>query len=200
VRSFRPRHNSWPFAFLISFVFFIFGPSVEKSLLAQEVGEVADAENSILHSPRSALVKSAVIPGWGQIYNNQRIKVPIIYAGLGGVSILAVYFNSRHTQYDQAYLFKVFEGQEGLEYPQFESDYNDIAQGRNIAAESLRLQRNSLRRNRDLSVLGILAVYSLNLLDAYVNGHLVDFDVKEDISLGPDLNNSTPVLSLKIVF
>jgi len=172
----------------------------EHALFAQESNDESQVESSILHSPKSALLKSAMVPGWGQIYNKQRIKVPVIYAGLGGIGALAVYFNSRHTLYDQAYLFKVFEGQEGVQYPQYESDYNEIAQGRNIGAESLRLQRNAHRRNRDLSVVGILAVYSLNLLDAYVNGHLVDFDVKEDISLGPDLENRTPVLSLKIKF
>lgn len=167
-------------------------------LLGQDQEVEKLLSGSIHHSPKGALLKSAVLPGWGQVYNGQKIKVPVIYAGLGAVGSMAIYFNSRHTKYDQAYLFKVFEGQEGVQYPQYESDYNEIAQGRNISAESLRLQRNAHRRNRDLSVLGVLAVYSLNLLDAYVNGHLVDFDVNEDISLGPKLENSLPVLSLKI--
>lgn len=177
------------------------GPVVGYAkLCAQDTNPASTQNDSEMHSPKSALMKSALVPGWGQIYNHQKIKVPVIYAGIGGIGALAVYFNSRHTKYDQAYLFKVFEGQEGVQYPQYESDYNSIAAGRNISAESLRLQRNAHRRNRDLSVLGVLAVYSFNLLDAYVNGHLVDFDVKDDISIGPELKGKTAVLSLKLSF
>src|SRR5689334_16330802 len=35
------------------------------------------------HSPRKAAIRSALIPGWGQVYNKRIWKVPIIYGALG---------------------------------------------------------------------------------------------------------------------
>src|ERR1700749_5064202 len=34
------------------------------------------------HSPHKAVMHSLMVPGWGQVYNRQYWKVPIIYGGL----------------------------------------------------------------------------------------------------------------------
>src|SRR5688500_14154300 len=36
-----------------------------------------------VYNPGKAAMRSAIIPGWGQIYNRKYWKVPIIYAALG---------------------------------------------------------------------------------------------------------------------
>src|SRR5476651_1492978 len=41
------------------------------------------------HSPHKAVMHSLLIPGWGQIYNHQVWKVPVIYGVLG---TLAYYY------------------------------------------------------------------------------------------------------------
>ncbi|HVV56265.1 MAG TPA: DUF5683 domain-containing protein, partial [Mucilaginibacter sp.] len=46
-----------------------------------------------LHSPHKALIRSLIIPGWGQLYNRQWWKVPIIYAGLGLLGDVVVFNN-----------------------------------------------------------------------------------------------------------
>ncbi|MEX1055143.1 MAG: DUF5683 domain-containing protein, partial [Rhodothermales bacterium] len=71
------------------------------------------------HSPRGALWRAAAIPGWGQLYNRQVYKVPIVYAGLGGLAASAIVVNRRYLLYRHSYLFLARQE----DFPHYESDY-----------------------------------------------------------------------------
>src|SRR3569833_1196015 len=47
------------------------------------------------HSPHKAVIRSLIIPGWGQIYNHRIWKVPIIYGVLGSLGVAFV-FNAQN--------------------------------------------------------------------------------------------------------
>ena len=58
------------------------------------------------HSPKKATIMSACLPGLGQVYNRKWWKVPIVYAGLGGLGYMAYNNYYEYKLYLHAYEFK----------------------------------------------------------------------------------------------
>lgn len=153
--------------------------------------------------PKKALVR-ALVPGWGQLYNRQYLKMPIVYAGLGLIGAGAVYANGRYLRYRHAYLFTARRNDAGQPvFPQYAGDYalllseldlppestldtQEIARRRARLEPQFRTQRDNFRRNRDLLYIGIGLWYGLTILDAYVSAHLFDFEVGEDLAVHMD--------------
>lgn len=151
---------------------------------------VAQSDSDNYRSPRGALIRSVIVPGWGQLYNGHYYKIPIVYAGLGSLAYIVAGTNSEYKLYRHAFQYKAWEETIGEDEPnpvaEFESDYLRLLarEGLNeISASSLEPARDRLRRNRDFAILGIGIVYGLATLDAYVSAHLLDFDIGDDLSL-----------------
>jgi len=73
----------------------------------------------------------------------------------------------------------------------------------NYTNEDLLVRKDYYRRNRDLCYILTGAVYVLNIIDAYVDAHLKDFDVGDDLTLQihPSFNllsNGMPVTGLSL--
>ena len=65
------------------------------------------------HSPKKATIMSACLPGLGQVYNGKWWKVPIVYAGLGGLGYLVYNNNYEYRSYLHAYEYKTGDLPEG---------------------------------------------------------------------------------------
>jgi hypothetical protein len=150
---------------------------------------VADAESGD-HSPGGALWRAFAVPGWGQVYNRQFVNLPFLYGAIGGLAFLASDINGDYRLYRRAYLYKSF--QERVDSGQLTENPNETlkpyydelsARFGAISSSPLRDRRDNLRRNRDLSFVGIGLVYGLSVLDAYISAHLLDFDVDEDLTV-----------------
>lgn len=153
------------------------------------------------HSPKKAALYSALLPGAGQVYNhrakpkgkkNAFWKIPIIYAGLGATAYFAVENHRLQKMFKDEYTYRVQNnGETNLEnYDQYDN------QG------ILTLYEQS-QRSRDLMIFAFIAVYGLNVLDAHVEAHFVNFDVSKDLSLNikPVMHDfSTPGLALSLNF
>lgn len=180
----------------------VLGGMLPRPATAQ-IDTTATTEDTLpeTHSPKSALWRAAVVPGWGQYYNRQPLKIPLVYAGLGGFTAAALYTNSRYLLYRHAFLFTASQNDNGdPNFPQYSDDYARLLNDLGLAPESelsedeidsrrarlepqFKAQRDNLRRNRDLLYFGIVFWYGLTVLDAFVSAHLLDFDVGEDLTV-----------------
>lgn len=123
------------------------------------------------HAPTRAAMLSAVLPGMGQVYNGRYWKVPIIYAGFAGV-VYAVNFNNTEYQFlRNAYIAKV------------DGNPNTIDPFPNVEAYRLEREMNRFRRFLEISYIAGAALYLLNILDASVDAHLLDFDVGDELTI-----------------
>jgi hypothetical protein len=127
-------------------------------------------------NPRTATIRSALIPGWGQAYNKQYWKIPLIYAALGTTGYIFVYNIKNYNLFKNAYKQSVIDG--GID-----NDPNIDPSVRLYSQASLLANRNVFRQNIDYSVLFFLLFWGLNVVDATVSAHLRTFDVSDDISL-----------------
>ena len=152
------------------------------------------------HNPRLATRRSLILPGWGQAYNREYWKIPLVYGALSIPTITFIYNNNIYKEarfaYDARFKATVDGGSDSTDYKTLEYKYQkaDI--------NAIVTLRNAARRDRDYSVLWFLVVWGLNVADATVFGHLKDFDVSNDLSMNvkPNFNTTTRTPGLSFTF
>jgi hypothetical protein len=134
------------------------------------------------HSPRIAARRSAMLPGWGQIYNKKYWKLPIVYGALGVTTYIFLDNIKTYREYRFAYNARY---KASLPLPNRDStDYFKIKDVYKIySPETIRAARNKFRQYVDYSVIFFLVFWGLNVVDATVDGHLKAFDVSPNLSL-----------------
>jgi len=152
------------------------------------------------HDPAKATRRSAIIPGWGQAYNHQYWKIPIVYGVLAVPASLFVYNNKWYKKTKDAY--EIVVNEETDRYDEIDPKLIDPATGMPLSAQDLQYYRNTFRRDRDYSILFFLIAWGVNVVDATVFGHLKDFDVSDDLSmhLQPDYNPVTKQPNIGLAF
>jgi hypothetical protein len=110
-----------------------------------------------------------IIPGGGQFYNKRYWKLPIIWAADGAAGYY-LYFNySEYIGFKHAYQ-DMYDGKI-TEYRNFTSQ------------EALRNYRDYYRKNYETSMIIGIGVHLLTVIEAYVDRHLMEFDISEDLSI-----------------
>ena len=129
-------------------------------------------------SPSKAAFFSAVIPGGGQIYNKKYWKVPLAWAAVGIPTYFYLDNNSEYKRYRTAYKQRKIG----------ERDEFTLDDGTElISLTGLERAQKTLRGNRDLSLLVVLLGYVLQIVEASVNAHLLQFDASDNISINPSI-------------
>ncbi len=114
-------------------------------------------------SPWGAVGRSAILPGWGQIYNESYWKAPVIWSVMGWFVYSWIDNNNSYNDYKNLY---------------------------SETGNSLYLDyRNFYRDQRDEFAIYLLLTYFLNLVDAYVDAHLFDFSVDANNMTGTKMLN-----------
>jgi Family of unknown function (DUF5683) len=127
--------------------------------------------------PRVATVRSAILPGWGQITNRKYWKLPLVYGALGVTAGIFVYNIKTFKEAKAAYI----NATDGILTNDFEipEPYFSVKD----QPERIRSFRNQIRQNVDYSALFFLIFWGLNVVDATVDAHLRYFDVGDKLSL-----------------
>lgn len=124
-------------------------------------------------SPSKAAFYSAVIPGLGQAYNKRYWKIPIIY---GALATSMYYYSTNNTEFKR-YRTAFLQRKSG-ETDEFANVFSD---------RGLENAQSILRKNRDSSLLTFAGLYALQILEASIDAHLLQFDVSDDVTFDPKL-------------
>lgn len=127
-------------------------------------------------APSKAAFYSAVFPGMGQIYNKKYWKAPIVWAGMATSTSIYLFNNNEYKRYRRAFR----QRESGLQ-DEFTLDNGTEVISRNGLISAQR----TLRNNRDLSLLATVLVYVLQIVEASVNAHLLQFDTSDQLSVKP---------------
>ncbi len=122
-------------------------------------------------SPSKAAFYSAIFPGGGQIYNKKYWKAPIVWGAMGTSIYLYLDNNKEYDRYRTA--FKLREA--GLQ-----DEFADI-----VSRNGLISAQKTLKSNRDLAMLTTVVFYVLQIVEASVNAHLLQFNTNDNLSFTP---------------
>ncbi|MDG1291769.1 MAG: DUF5683 domain-containing protein [Flavobacteriaceae bacterium] len=126
-------------------------------------------------TPSKAAFYSSIVPGLGQIYTGKYWKVPIIYGGLGASGYFYFYQTKQMNSFRDIYKRRI-------------AGYTDDKYANRILQNDQLIQgMNFHKRYRDLAVLYFMGFYLLNILDANVGAHLMQFNVNDQLTLRPQL-------------
>jgi hypothetical protein len=147
---------------------------------------------TIENKPGAAFIRS-VVPGLGQITNNQKWKAPVVWvATVGGIATIS-YWGSKFKGYRKVILASdaagetssTFQPAKGLFDGGLNIGFKEDSSLEPVTINNTRFKTviERYRRYRDLTVIGFSVGYLIVGVEAYVAAHLKNFDVSDDISL-----------------
>ena len=147
---------------------------VDKASPADTLGKVIIEEKGLSRHQRAALY-SAILPGLGQAYNRQYYKLPIIYGAAITLGYFLVTNQQAYALYRDELIYRLDTRTDANPDPRLR--FTSLTQ-----LQVLRL-RDRYRRDRDFTIIISGLIYLLQIADAHVFSHLLDFNVSNDLSI-----------------
>ncbi len=151
--------------------------SISKSIGKEVIIDSMVSKPMNILAPSRAAFYSAVLPGLGQAYNKKYWKIPIVYAALG----TGIYFYLDNDKIYQRYRNAYKSRLAGHTDDEFFGDGTTPK----VSSDGLIRAQNTLRRNKELSLLITFGLYALNIIDANVDAHLLQYNLDENLALKP---------------
>jgi Family of unknown function (DUF5683) len=157
-------------------------------------------------NPRLATKRSAMIPGWGQVYIKQAWFVPVIYGGFAITGYYVANWNKKYKAFRTEY-FRVsnYNANKANTTPLTEGKVTINGLSTTYSIANLKAGTNFYRKNRDGTMLIFPVIWAANILQVNVWAHLKTFDLSDDItmkiepSIEPNIAG-LPNLGAKVVF
>lgn len=124
-------------------------------------------------TPAKAAFYSAVLPGLGQAYLGRYWMVPIVYGSIGASAYYYKINNDELLKYRNAYKRR------NAGY--FDDEFIEIIPDKEKLLEGMRFHQ----RYKDIAFIFIVGTYMLNILEANVSAHLLQFNVNDRLSVKP---------------
>lgn len=153
---------------------FVFGQNNPSTIKPQSdttsIDTIKQKRNTFLTifsgKPGKAALYGFVVPGAGHIYNKKYWKLPIVYGIEGYLLYSAVSKSRKFSELDVIYKDLV----NGGTHPQY-----------NVS--NIIVPRNTARQDKEYGWVFFIIGHIVTTFDAYVDRHLLDFDMKDDISI-----------------
>lgn len=155
-------------------IFFLFSLQLifaQQDTVQKKIDNPSDTTFVMSKAPLGAVLRSAILPGLGQIYTESYWKAPIIWGATAWLIYNWKFNNNQYKQYLNYY--NQLGSANGITYLQYAKFYQD---------------------QRDLFAIYMGLTYILNLVDAYIDAQLFDFSVSKDSG------TNTPMLNMRINF
>ncbi len=131
-------------------------------------------------SPSKAAFYSAIFPGGGQIYNKKYWKAPVVWGAMGTSIYLYLDNNKQYDRYRTA-----FKQREAGLNDEFKTINPDGSITLFISRNGLINAQKTLKSNRDLALLTTVVFYVLQIVEASVSAHLLQFNTNDNLTFTP---------------
>ena len=141
--------------------------------------------------PGKAALYSLIIPGAGQLYNKRWWKVPFVYALEGSAVYLLINNLNTYSNWNNCYIDLVNNDIPSSFCDSFTKEDQSTA---------FRI-RNSTRTNKELSFIFLGLAHLLNVVEAFVDRHLINFDTSDNLTYSVpnlQLDGQVTFISIKI--
>lgn len=144
--------------------------------------------------PLKATMLAVAFPGLGQVYNRKLWKIPLVYAGFGGLIYSAGLNSSNYNKYMKAYQDFTDTNPATRSYLDLikadPAGYDPVLYPKTASASSTSYYKDGMlrmvdyyKRYRDLSYIGIAGWYLLSILDANVDASLFNYDITDNLDI-----------------